>query len=84
MDIVIERCCGLDVHKRSVTACVITPCGKEVRSFSTLTRELLAMADRLVELGITDIAMESAGVYWQPVYNLLEGFEFNTDCESIP
>jgi transposase len=72
MDVIAKRCCGLDVHKRSVTACVITPKGKEVRQFGTLTSELLALADWLTERDVTHVAMESAGVYWKPVYNLLE------------
>ena len=72
MDVIAKRCCGLDVHKRSVTACVITPKGKEVRQFGTLTAELLALADWLIECDVTHVAMESAGVYWKPVYNLLE------------
>ena len=63
MDVIAKRCCGLDVHKRSVTACVITPKGKEVRQFGTLTAELLALADWLTERGVTHVAMESAGVY---------------------
>jgi transposase len=72
MEVIAERCCGLDVHKRSVTACVITPRGKEVRQFGTLTSELLKLTDWLNECGVTHVAMESAGVYWKPVYNLLE------------
>jgi transposase len=72
MDVIAKHCCGLDVHKRSVTACVITPKGKEVRQFGTLTGELLALADWLTERDVTHVAMESAGVYWKPVYNLLE------------
>lgn len=72
MDVIAKRCCGLDVHKRSVTACVITPKGKEVRQFGTLTAELLALADWLTACDVTHVAMESAGVYWKPVYNLLE------------
>lgn len=72
MDSVYDRCCGLDVHKKSVVACVITPEGQELRSFSTMTRELLALADWLRQRQVTHVAMESTGVYWKPVYNLLE------------
>src|SRR5215216_6137825 len=76
MDVVYERCCGLDVHKRSVVACVITPADggptKVIRSFGTMTTDLLALADWLAELGVTQVAMESTGVYWKPVWNLLE------------
>ena len=72
MDTVYDRCCGLDVHKKSVVACVITPEGQELRSFSTMTKELLALADWLSQRQVTHVAMESTGVYWKPVYNLLE------------
>lgn len=77
MEVVYGRCCGLDVHKRSITACALTPEGKEIASFGTMTLELLALADWLTERGITHVAMESAGVYWKPVYNLLEGYELS-------
>jgi transposase len=73
MQVVYECCCGLDVHKRTVVACVYTPEGKETRTFNTMTGDLLKLADWLTEKAVTHVAMESAGVYWQPVYNLLEG-----------
>jgi len=69
---VYERCCGMDVHKKTVVACVITPEGRETRTFSTMTGELLELADWLGERGVTHVAMESTGVFWKPVYNLLE------------
>ena len=72
MDIILERCCGLDVHKKSVVACVITPEGRETRTFGAMTRDLLALADWLKEQVVSEVAMESTGVYWKPVYNLLE------------
>lgn len=72
MDTVYARCCGLDVHKKSVVACVMTPEGQERRSFSTMTKDLLALADWLSQRQVTHVAMESTGVYWKPVYNLLE------------
>ena len=72
MDIVTQRCCGLDVHKKSVVACVITPEGQQTRNFRTMTNDLLSLADWLRELGVSHVAMESTGVYWKPVYNLLE------------
>jgi transposase len=73
-----ERCCGLDIHKRSVTACLLRPGAggrpaKEVRSFGTMTDDLLALGDWLEQAGCTHVAMESTGVYWKPVWNLLEG-----------
>jgi transposase len=77
MDIHYPCCCGIDVHQRSLTACVLTPGagpepGKEVRTFSTMTADLVALADWLAEQGVTHVAMESTGVYWKPVWNLLE------------
>jgi transposase len=77
MEVVHPRCAGLDVHKRSVVACRIVPGPgdepvKEIRSFGTLTRDLLALADWLDEAGVTHVAMESTGSYWKPIYNLLE------------
>jgi transposase len=78
MEVVYERCAGLDVHKKSITACVLwaLPKGKkkqEKRRFATFTQDLLAMADWLRECGVTHVAMESTGVYWKPVWNVLEG-----------
>lgn len=67
-----ERCCGLDVHKKKITACVITPEVNEVREFGTMTEDLLEMVDWIRQNGCTHVAMESTGVYWKPVYNLLE------------
>lgn len=77
MDVLHERCCGLDLHKRSVTACRLTPgpggtLTKEIRQFGTMTEELLALGDWLAAGGVTHVAMESTGVYWKPVWNLLE------------
>ena len=72
MEAIHERCCGLDVHKKLVVACVITPKAQEIRSFGTLTRDLLALADWLAECQVTQVVMESTGVYWEPGYNLLE------------
>ena len=72
MEILHERCCGLDVHKKTVVACSITPDGRELRTFSTMTRDLLALAEWLEARQITHVAMESTGVFWMPVYNLLE------------
>lgn len=76
MRVVYERCCGLDVHKKTVVACVLTPEGKQLRAFSTMTQELLALADWLTEREVTHVAMESTGVFWKPIYNLLEALPF--------
>jgi transposase len=78
MEIIYSRCCGLDVHKREVVACVVAtePDGtwrKEVRAFGTMTPDILALADWLTAQKVTHIAMESTGVYWKPIWNLLEG-----------
>ena len=75
MQVVHEVCCGLDVHKKSVTACVLWASGRrrETRAFGTFTRELLELGDWLRACGVTHVAMESTGVYWKPVWNLLEG-----------
>lgn len=72
MQVVYERCCGLDVHKKSVTVCIITPEGKELRQFGTMTHDLLEMVDWIKQNGCTHVAMESTGSYWKPIYNLLE------------
>ena len=77
MEVVYERCAGLDVHKKSVTACRITPAAgrgwqKESRRFGTMTDELLRLADWLRAGQVTAVAMESTGVYWKPVFNILE------------
>ena len=76
MEVLYARCCGLDVHQKTVVASVRTPEGKETRTFKATTGELLELADWLAEKGITHVAMESTGVYWQPVYNILESFSF--------
>lgn len=67
-----ERCCGLDVHKKTVTACSITPEGKEIRTFGTMTEDVFALIEWIKSKGCTHVAMESTGVYWKPIYNLLE------------
>ncbi len=72
MEVVHPRCSGLDVHKKTVVACVLVPGRKEVRTFGTVTAELLRLGDWLQEEGVTHVAMESTGVYWKPVFNLLE------------
>lgn len=72
MRVMRERCAGLDVHKRTVVVCAITPEGKQIRTFGTMTEDLLLLIEWLAELGIGDVGMESTGVYWKPIYNLLE------------
>jgi transposase len=83
MEAIIEKCCGLDVHQATIKACLLTGRAnekpkKEVRSFRTVTRELQVMSEWLRAEGCTHVAMESTGVYWKPVYAVLEeagGFE---------
>lgn len=78
MRVMFEKCAGLDVHKDSVYACVVKPDSKgsvshEVRSFGATTRELLRLRDWLEQEGVTHAVMESTGVYWKPVFNILDG-----------
>src|SRR5439155_25333874 len=79
MEILHQRCCGLDVHKDRVMACVLIRESprehkrKEVREFGTMTRDLLQLADWLRDRGVKHVAMEATGVYWKPVWNILEG-----------
>jgi transposase len=78
MDVIYPRCCGLDIHKKTVVACLMTsetgqPPVQTIRTFSTMTADLLALADWLHAAGCTHVAMESTGVYWRPIYNILEG-----------
>jgi transposase len=83
MEVVYERCAGLDVHKKTVVACVLTPgadgrAQRAIRRFETMLDELEALARWLTEQAVTHVALESTGVYWQPVWNVLEvhgGFE---------
>ena len=73
MRVIYERCCGLDIHKKKVTGCLITPEGRQIRTFGTMTEDLLELQDWLMASRCTHVAMESTGVYWKPIYNLLEG-----------
>ena len=73
MEIIIERACGLDVHKGTVVACIMgTGIKKEIRTYTTMTNDLLRLKEWIQEAGITHVAMESTGVYWKPVFNILE------------
>ena len=77
MDLLYVKCAGLDVHPRSVSACarriVEGRATHEVRTFGTSTRELTTMAEWLASVGCAHVAMESTGVYWKPVWHVLEG-----------
>jgi transposase len=77
MDVIYPRCAGLDVHKQTVVACARlageSAARQEVRTFATTTSGLLALADWLESLGVQHVAMEATGVYWKPVWHVLEG-----------
>ncbi len=76
MEVIYKRCCGLDVHKETVVACLMIREGgkliKEIRTFRTMTSDLVVLHDWLQAHQVTHVAMESTGVYWKPVFNLLE------------
>jgi len=77
MQILYALCAGLDVHKKIVVACIIMPepnggWRKEIRTFTTMTADLLALSDWLQSYGVTHVAMESTGEYWKPIFNILE------------
>jgi transposase len=76
MEVLYARCAGLDVHKDTVVAavrCVSEPPHREVHTFGTTTRDLFALADWLASHGCTHVAMEATGIYWKPVWHMLEG-----------
>ena len=78
MEVLVDRCAGLDVHKKTVVACVRTPgTGRqkrvsEVRTFGTFEHQLVALRAWLIECGVTDVAMEATGVFWKPVWHVLD------------
>jgi len=78
MEVLYRRCAGIDVHSKTLAVCVRcvgegSRVQQQVRTFGTMTRDLLALHDWLEAEGVTHVAMESTGVFWKPVYNLLEG-----------
>ena len=78
MQILVERGCGLDVHQATVVACLLMvlkngTLQKQIQTFGTTTRELIRLREWLLSEGCTDLAMESTGVYWKPIYAILEG-----------
>src|SRR5215472_8134805 len=78
MQLVSERCAGLDVHKKTVVACLLIaepngPPRKERQTISRMTPDLLRLRDWLLAQGCTQVAMESTGVFWKPLFNVLEG-----------
>jgi len=72
MEIVYERCCGLDIHKASITACVLDGKKKVICTFGTMTDDLLQMTSFLKERNVQMTAMESTGSFWKPIFNIME------------
>ena len=72
MEVIYVRCCGIDVHKKSIVACLMVGRKKETRTFGTMTEDIMSLSEWLSENNCEAIAMESTGVYWKPVYNVLE------------
>jgi transposase len=86
MESVVQRCAGIDIGKADLKACIRTPGPRggrrhEVRTFATTTSGLLQLRDWLSAEGVTRVGMEATGVYWKPVYYMLEG-GFDTHCST--
>ena len=77
MEKVYDKCCGIDVHKKLIVACLRKGNKQEIRDFGATTRELLELADWLKEGGCEMVAMESTASYWKPLYNILESSDLN-------
>jgi transposase len=82
MEVIVDRCAGLDVHERTVVGCVRTPGSgrqkrqSEVRTFATFDHDLEELRERLVEVGVSQVAMEATGVFRRPVWHVLDGCGF--------
>jgi transposase len=81
MEPLYRRCCGIDVHKKMLTVCILAPVGSrgvpmKEQKFRTFTRDLKRLRKWLVQCKVTEVVMESTGQYWRPVWNILEGEEF--------
>ncbi|MFZ5998009.1 MAG: IS110 family transposase [Nitrospirota bacterium] len=77
LEVIFKRCSGLDVHKETITACIMIGDGErvtkeEIRTYSTMTEDIEKLRDWLKTEGVTHVAMESTGIYWRPVFNILE------------
>ena len=77
MEVVHTHCCGLDIHKKSIAACIIVPgtkgnSRKEIRTFGTMTNDIVKLSEWLSACVVTHVAMESTGEYWKPIFNILE------------
>ncbi len=73
MQVLYPCCCGIDIHAKTAVACLIKQGQRQTRTFSTMTDDLLRLCDWLTAEGCTHVAIESTGVYWKPVFNILEG-----------
>lgn len=79
MEVLLDRCAGMDVHQETIVVCVLTSDASgevqsEVRTFGTLPKNLFELLKYLESQAVTHITMESTGIYWKPVYNILEGY----------
>ncbi len=82
LEAILEKVAGIDVHKDILAVCALTgpleqKPKEEIREYSTSTQDLLALTEWLGELGVTDIAMESTGIYWKPIWHVLSGSDYN-------
>lgn len=90
MKAVFTRCAALDIAKKSVVVCLLAPRHQETRTYGTMTAQLLELADWLQTHQVTHVAMESTGVYWKPIYNLFESYDFELmlvnpgDFKAVP
>lgn len=78
MEVLYEVCCGLDVHKKSITACILSREGKEILTFGSMTEDIISLVDWVKSKECKHVAMESTGVFWKPIYNLLEAEDIET------
>ncbi|MCM8710246.1 IS110 family transposase [Clostridium sp. SYSU_GA19001] len=78
MQVVYKKCCGLDVHKKVVVACFINGKNKETLTFGTMTEDLIELVEYIKKSSSEAVAMESTGVFWKPIYNLLEAENIKT------
>lgn len=78
MEAIFKRSCALDVHKKTITACIMIGGEKritkeEIRTYTTMTEDIERLRDWLKAEGVTHVAMESTGIYWRPVFNIIRG-----------
>ena len=77
MDKIYDICCGIDVHKKLIVACLNHKRKKELREFGATTRELMELAEWLQKNECEIVAMESTGSYWKPLYNIMESYDLH-------